>query len=66
LPPGVHKDTQIERYDWNLHDFDLEVQPILNSLVGRCLQQSRIELIEEYEDDEWKAARVTHYKKIVS
>lgn len=58
VPPGIDKDTQIERYDWDLHDFELEVDPILRSLVGRCLQQSRIELIEEFEDKEWKDARV--------
>ena len=58
MPPGVDEATQIERYDWNLHDFDIEVEPILRSLVGRCLQQSRIELIEEYETEEWDKARV--------
>jgi hypothetical protein len=58
LPPGVDKCTQIPRYDWNLHDYDIEVEPILQSLVGRCLEQSRIELIEDYEQEQYKLKRV--------
>lgn len=57
-PPGVDKETQIPRFDWNLHDFDLEVEPVLQSLVGRCLEQSRIELIEEWEEIEYAKRRV--------
>ena len=57
LPPGVDKVTQIERYDWDLHDFDVEVEPILEVLVGRTLEQSRIELVEEWEDQVWKQHR---------
>jgi hypothetical protein len=57
LPPGIEKNTQIERYDWDLHDFDVEVEPILEVLVGRNLEQSRIELIEEWEDEQWRNHR---------
>jgi hypothetical protein len=57
-PPGVDKQTQIPRYDWDLHDFNLEVEPVLQSLVGRCLEQSRIELVEEHEETEFKRRRV--------
>lgn len=57
-PPGIDKVTQIPRYDWDLHDFNIEVEPVLQSLVGRCLEQSRIELIEEWEEVEYKKRRV--------
>lgn len=57
-PPGIDKETQIPRYDWDLHDFNIEVEPVLQSLVGRCLEQSRIELIEEWEEVEYKKRRV--------
>lgn len=33
------------------------MEPILEVLVGRTLEQSRIELIEEWEDSEWKKHR---------
>jgi hypothetical protein len=57
LPPGVEVATQIE--DGELFDFNLEVEPILEVLVGRSLVQARYELIEEDEREEY----LTHKKK---
>lgn len=56
-PPGLDKTTQIPRYDWDLHDFNIEVEPILQVLVGRNLEQARIELIEEEEEREFRRKR---------
>jgi len=44
---GVDKDTQIGARD--LFDFDMEVKPILDVLVGKTLQVSMLELMEEEE-----------------
>lgn len=56
-PPGLDKCTQIPRYDWDLHDFNIEVEPVLQVLVGRNLEQARIELIEEEEEREFRRQR---------
>eukprot|EP00921_Rhytidocystis_pertsovi_P016265 GHVQ01025716.1.p1 GENE.GHVQ01025716.1~~GHVQ01025716.1.p1 ORF type:complete len:288 (-),score=53.33 GHVQ01025716.1:1324-2187(-) len=44
---GVDMETQIE--DGELFDFDFEVQPILEVLVGKTLEQSLMEVLEEEE-----------------
>lgn len=44
---GDHKQTQVEPGD--LFDFDIEVEPILEVLVGKILDQSVMEVIEETE-----------------
>jgi hypothetical protein len=49
--PGVEVETQIE--DGEIFDFDLEVQPILQVLIGRSLLQAKYELIEEHEREEY-------------
>lgn len=36
--------------DPDLFDFDLEVEPILQVLVGKSLEQARIEVIELHEN----------------
>nr|XP_033325569.1 radial spoke head protein 3 homolog isoform X1 [Megalopta genalis] len=48
-PPKVGQDasTQIEPGD--LFDFDFEVQPILEKLVGKTMEQALIEVLEEEE-----------------
>eukprot|EP01006_Ploeotia_vitrea_P040287 TRINITY_DN66418_c4_g3_i1.p1 TRINITY_DN66418_c4_g3~~TRINITY_DN66418_c4_g3_i1.p1 ORF type:complete len:377 (-),score=200.31 TRINITY_DN66418_c4_g3_i1:95-1183(-) len=46
-PSGVSKATSIE--DGELFDFDLEVEPILQVLVGKTLDQSLMEVLEEEE-----------------
>ena len=50
MPDGVDEATQIEK--WELLDYDNEVEPVLQVLVGRTLSQSRIELIENWEKEE--------------
>ncbi|CEG37518.1 flagellar radial spoke protein [Plasmopara halstedii] len=47
LPSGVDVATQIEIND--LFDFDLEVEPILEVLVGKGLELGMLELLEENE-----------------
>eukprot|EP00163_Fabomonas_tropica_P001389 TRINITY_DN11042_c0_g1_i2.p1 TRINITY_DN11042_c0_g1~~TRINITY_DN11042_c0_g1_i2.p1 ORF type:complete len:384 (+),score=143.88 TRINITY_DN11042_c0_g1_i2:392-1543(+) len=44
---GVDIDTQI--YEGDLFDFDLEVEPILEVLVGKTLEQGMMEVMEEEE-----------------
>ncbi len=51
-PSGVDKETQVE--DHELFDFELEVAPILEVLVGKALEQGRIEALEEWEKAELK------------
>lgn len=47
---GIDKITQIEDYD--LFDYDREVQPILNVLLTKTVEQSILEVEEEAELDE--------------
>merc|ERR1712066_1133177 len=44
---GVDIETQIEEGD--LFDFDMEVEPVLEVLVGKTLEQSMMEVLEEEE-----------------
>eukprot|EP01138_Halocafeteria_seosinensis_P006712 gb/GECG01006863.1/.p1 GENE.gb/GECG01006863.1/~~gb/GECG01006863.1/.p1 ORF type:complete len:379 (+),score=81.54 gb/GECG01006863.1/:1-1137(+) len=44
---GVDKETQVE--DGELFDFDMEVEPVLEVLVGRTLEQGLMEVLEEEE-----------------
>jgi len=44
---GVDIETQIE--DGELFDFDVEVEPLLEVLVGKTLEQSMMEVLEEEE-----------------
>jgi len=60
LPPGVDVATQIE--DTELFDFKLEVEPVLSVLVGKTLEQARLELCEEDERVEEKRHRMTFEK----
>jgi hypothetical protein len=57
---GLDVATQIVAEE--LFDYTLEVEPLLQVIVGRTTEQARIELIEE---DEKEALRVhkTHYEK---
>lgn len=50
---GVEKETQIE--DGELFNFDEEAEPILNVLMSKILEQSRMEVLEEEEIKEMKA-----------
>merc|ERR1719158_2793335 len=53
IKTGVDKHTQILEGD--LFDFELEVEPILEVLVGKTLEQSMMELMEEEEPAELRA-----------
>lgn len=47
---GQEKEIQVGNDDPDLFDFNLEVEPILQVLVGKCLEQARIEVIETHEN----------------
>lgn len=47
--PGHEKANQVNDMDPELFDYELEVEPILQVLVGKSLEQARIEVIEQYE-----------------
>jgi len=47
-PDGHDKATILEDRE-ELFDFKLEARPILEVLVGKCLELAKIEVIEEYE-----------------
>lgn len=49
IPTKRGKDTETQVEDGELFDFDLEVQPILEVLVGKTLEQARMEVLEEEE-----------------
>merc|ERR1711988_875704 len=53
IKTGVDKDTQILEVD--LFDFELEVEPILDVPVGKALEQSMMEVMEEEELAELRA-----------
>merc|ERR1712188_303088 len=53
IKTGVDKDTQILEGD--LFDFELEVEPILDVLVGKTLERSVMEVMEEEELAELRA-----------
>lgn len=44
---GIDKSTSIE--DGELFDFDLEVQPVLETLVGKMVEQGLMEVAHEEE-----------------
>lgn len=43
------KSTQIYDGDYELFDFNLEVEPMLNVLIEKTLEQARMEVLEEHE-----------------
>lgn len=47
---GIDKNTQVENYE--LFDYDREVQPILNVLLTKSVEQALLEVEEETELDE--------------
>ena len=48
-PSGQTKATQIFEGDPDLFDYENEVEPILQVLVGKSIEHARIEVLEEYE-----------------
>ncbi|XP_056644035.1 radial spoke head protein 3 homolog B [Diorhabda sublineata] len=49
VPAKTGADVETQIYPGDLFDFDLEVQPILEVLVGKTIEQSLIEVLEEEE-----------------
>jgi len=61
MKTGVDVETQI--YDGDLFDFDSEVEPILEVLVGKTLEQSMMEVMEEEELANMRAHQ-EHFEQI--
>jgi radial spoke head protein 3 len=49
VPSKIGVDASTEILDGELFDFDAEVQPILNNLIGKTLQQALEEVVQEEE-----------------
>lgn len=58
---GIDKITQIEDYD--LFDYDVEVQPILNVLLNKSVEQACLEVEEEYELDQIRNYKFSYHKR---
>ncbi|CAD8098498.1 unnamed protein product [Paramecium primaurelia] len=63
LPKGIDRQTQIETYEPDLFDYKLEVEPVLQVLVGKSVEQARMELIEESEREELHIQKAAFEKK---
>ncbi len=46
---GINIAVQVNDSDPDLFDYELEVEPVLQVLIGKALEQSRIEVIEDWE-----------------
>ena len=56
-PRGKDKTTMVQdRIDPDLYDYELEVEPILQVLVGKAIENARIEVIEEFEKEQMRQA----------
>ncbi|XP_030748590.1 radial spoke head protein 3 homolog [Sitophilus oryzae] len=49
IPAKTGADAETQIYPGDLFDFDMEVQPILEVLVGKTIEQALIEVLEEEE-----------------
>jgi radial spoke head protein 3 len=58
---GIDKITQIEDYD--LFDYDIEVQPILNVLLNKTIEQATLEVEEEHELEEIRKFKYEYHKR---
>jgi len=58
---GLDKDTQIGDYD--LFDYDTEVQPILNVLLTKTVEQALLEVEEETELDNIRKFKEQYHKR---
>jgi len=64
IPRGDDKTTQVlDRIDPDLFDFELEVEPVLQVLVGKSLEHARIEVIEEDEAQQLAKAKAVYKQK---
>ena len=62
-PDGHNVETQIQDGDPDLFDYDNEVEPILEVLTGKIIEQARIEVLEEFETELIKTHRKMHSLK---
>lgn len=60
-PPGKSVETQIEPTE--LFDYKMEVEPVLQALVGRTLEQSLMELTEEFQIKELNIRKQAYERK---
>lgn len=58
---GIDKITQIEDYD--LFNYDVEVQPILNVLLSKSIDQACLEVEEQFELDEIRKFKYDYLKR---
>lgn len=58
---GIDKITQIEDYD--LFNYDEEVQPILNVLLSKSVDQAILEVEEEQEIDSIRKFKYEFHKR---
>ena len=58
---GIDKITQIE--DFDLFDYDTEVQPILNVLLSKSIDQAVLEVEEEHELEEIRKFKYEYHKR---
>jgi hypothetical protein len=58
-PKGTDQETQVN--DKELFDFELEVEPVLQVLIGKACENARVEVIEEWEKEQLR----DHKKKFL-
>jgi len=58
---GIDNETQI--LPGELFDFDTECQPIIESLLGKVLEQSLLELLEDYELQQIEIQKNSHLER---
>ena len=63
LPQKLGKDVGTQILDNDLFDFDRDVQPLLTVVVGKTLEQSLLELEQEEEIENLRAAKLMYSKK---
>ena len=63
LPQKLGKDVGTQILDNDLFDFDRDVQPLLTIVVGKTLEQSLLELEQEEEIENLRAAKLMYSKR---
>eukprot|EP00831_Metopus_contortus_P080431 TRINITY_DN8229_c0_g1_i11.p2 TRINITY_DN8229_c0_g1~~TRINITY_DN8229_c0_g1_i11.p2 ORF type:complete len:309 (+),score=73.50 TRINITY_DN8229_c0_g1_i11:410-1336(+) len=52
IPNPTGEDKEVQVIDTELFDYDLEVEPLLEVLVGKAIEEGRIEALEDWEREE--------------
>ncbi|XP_072822042.1 radial spoke head protein 3 homolog [Vicugna pacos] len=60
IPAKTGKDVATQILEGELFDFDLEVKPMLEVLVGKTIEQSLLEVMEEEELADLRASQYAH------